>query len=216
MSIEFKDGHPAFGVAVFSRWQGTSHRLFGSALRVNSGISLHIKQARTGWDLSREWIHGGKEIVEIHMTETQFAQLLTTMNMGDGVPVTIAYVRDVGLIRMPETAYESEPERIQKDFKNQQKEMANKLDAMTAGIKAILAKPSIGKKDREDIQSLVDAFSNHARHTLPFLISQLQEAAEKVVTQAKTELTAFADRTLKAAGLEHLKDKAPKAIGFEE
>lgn len=197
--------HPSFGTIGFSRYQGGG-RLFGSSVKTHSGVSLRISQAQVRYNLGREWIHGtARPLVEIDMTETQFAQLLTSFGIGEGVPCTIRYVNGVGNIKEPAEGFNSEPSRIRDEFKDQAKEITEDLAATITGVNVILSKPTIGKQDRADILKLLERYKDEAMHGMPFLIKSFQESMDKVVSQAKTEVSVYIEQAKKHAGLEHAK-----------
>jgi len=215
MKEPFKDGHPSYGTVVFSRWQGSAHRLFASAMRVNSGVSLTVCRARVGYDLGREWIHGsGEELIRIDLTNTQFADLLTEMNQGAGVPCTIRRYNGEGIEDPPADAL-TEHEKVAAELGGKAKEVGAHLNKMAAEIKVLLAKPNLGKKDREEIERKLDFFVQDVRSNLPWFITCVKEAAEKVVTQARHEIVAFTEGVLRRAGMEHLKKDAPALVAFE-
>lgn len=215
--MEFKDGHPSYGTVLFSRWQGGGGtKLFASAMRVESGVSLTIHPARIAYSLHREWIHGSlDELIRIDLTNTQFADLLTEMNRGSGVPCTIRRYAGKKIEDPPADAL-TEHEKVAMELRGKAKEVGGHLDKMANEIKIILAKDGpLGKKDRKEIEDRLDFFVQDVRSNLPFFIDCLKEAAEKVVTQARHEITAFTEHVLRKAGMEHLKSKAP-VLDYEE
>ena len=68
--------HPAFGMARFSRVSG-DNRLYGSAVRHQHFISLCIMRGSYQHDLGRDWYHGGEELIEVFLSASQFAEMLT-------------------------------------------------------------------------------------------------------------------------------------------
>lgn len=206
--VEFS--HPSYGMVGFNRWQG-SDRLFGSAVHTHHGISLTIKRATRQHHLYQDWYHGRGEIVRVEMTEAQFAQLITSMGQGDGVPCTLKWITGEGQIA-PEKTNQSEAELIHARFKAEAKIIADRLKSSSQSVKDIANNSKMSQKDKRAITDAVDAFSNEAQNHMPFLLSQLTESAERIITQVKTEVVAFTERTLKAVGLSHMKEEAPKLI----
>ncbi len=67
--------HPAYGHAVFSRVQGQI-KLFASPLAYhNEFITLTISRSELRHDLSRDWRHPTKELIEVAFSPAQFAQV---------------------------------------------------------------------------------------------------------------------------------------------
>ena len=93
---EFEREHPSYGILHISRTSGgtSAIRLFGSPLATHYGtIRLTISKGK--------WIHGlnhdryfgmSKDFIEVEMSAAQFADAITSLNMGSGTPCTIRYV----------------------------------------------------------------------------------------------------------------------------
>ena len=62
--------------------------LFGSSIKHKDTIRLEISHGELERGLNHDWYHANKCIVECEMSQSQFAEAITSMNMGDGVPVT--------------------------------------------------------------------------------------------------------------------------------
>ena len=81
--------HPSYGMMCFSRITGGDPHLFGTSIKHNDKISLVLRTAEYDRSLNQNWYYGKKELFEVEMSYTQFVELITHMNMGSGVPVTI-------------------------------------------------------------------------------------------------------------------------------
>jgi len=81
--------HESYGMLGFYRVQGTDRPLFGSSLKHNNTIRLTLKTGVHSRNLNRDWYYGGRTLFEVEMSASQFADLVSNMNVGDGVPVTI-------------------------------------------------------------------------------------------------------------------------------
>jgi len=212
----FSEGeeHESYGLVQFSRCQGGGRRLFGSSIRSHGHfIALRIQRARRMHDLSHDWYTSADRtpIIEVHLSAAQFAELLTTMNMGDGVPCTI---RHMGAERMedpPDT--DTEAEKVQTGFKEDMERFARKLDAFRAEMGALFQKKSVGKGEREEVLKQIDLFIQEVRSNMPFALSSFEEATERVVTTAKAEVEAFTTHAVLTAGLDAIADgRFPKAL----
>jgi hypothetical protein len=93
--------HPSFGLVSISRVSG-SRRLFESPFEHQHYITLSISRAdRSRTDLHYNHIMPCGEIVEVAMSEVQFAQMVTSLNMGVGTPCTISHL-DGEMVKEPE------------------------------------------------------------------------------------------------------------------
>lgn len=87
--------HPAFGLIGVSRLQvggvGGGAVLFDSEIRHGHTIRVRIYSAVRSRDLHRDRVHtqGRMPIVEVELSEAQFASFVSSGGVGDGVPCTI-------------------------------------------------------------------------------------------------------------------------------
>ena len=100
--------HPAFGVIGVGRVSGHT-RLFGSDFTHHNYISLRISTAKTIESYGvKTSVHSDEQIVEVCLSEVQFARMITSLNMGEGTPCTLEYVQ------MPPSLEEHQGQRIPK------------------------------------------------------------------------------------------------------
>ena len=90
--------NPAYGMLAFHRVTGGDPNLFGSSVSHNQKIMLTLKEGSISRELNTDWYSGGKTLFEVEMSYTQFAELISAMNVGDGIPVTIRYTNEKGRI----------------------------------------------------------------------------------------------------------------------
>ena len=64
---------------------------YGSDVKVNNWIQLKVSTSEKRRNLSNDWYFADKTILEIRLSPNQFSELLTTMNVGEGVPATLVY-----------------------------------------------------------------------------------------------------------------------------
>lgn len=204
--------HPSFGLIGFSRCSvggSRKYRLFGSSLAKHYNvIMLRVHQAFEEHHLSQDWRHAqGAPLIEVEMSEAQFASLLTTMNMGEGVPCTIRYVAPGGSGKV-ESAPDADVEvdKVRKGFERDIKELVNKFESLKVRAKEILGTAKSSKAERDEIVKLIEGAAQDLSSNFGFVIEQFNEATEKVVTQAKAEVDAFVTNAAKVAGLERLKE----------
>ena len=88
----------SWGMVGFYRNYGSGRELFGSDVTNHNTIRLTVKHAIKHRELGRDWTMGDDIICEVELSALQFAELLTNMNMGDGVPCTIRYTREDGYV----------------------------------------------------------------------------------------------------------------------
>lgn len=201
---EYKE-HPAYGAAMFNRQTGNAGRLFGSPLKDHSStVSLTISRAVVKHDLGQDWIHGtGRELIEVRFSAAQFADLLTNMNHGSGVPCTI---ERVGIDRM-EGIPENEPvehEKVVEAFKEQNQDTVDRLQDALKKVRELLKKPKLSKDDKDSIEWILGKALQDVKDNAPFMLQQFGEAATKVVTHAKAEVAAATRIVVERLGMQKL------------
>lgn len=90
LSEETVEKHESYGMVSINRTSSGGTYLFGSIMNHHSFITLTIKHAKVRRHLAQDWYSADSlPIVEIELSHTQFAELITSPGIGDGVPCTI-------------------------------------------------------------------------------------------------------------------------------
>lgn len=199
--------HPSYGMAGFHRiHNGSGTRLFGSSITDHHNtVRLTIGRGTLIHDLNHDRYYGSQrsEYIEVEFSAAQFAELLTRMNDGSGVPCTIRARNGKGVEAPPDI--ETETERIKNGFADTLKgyydrahKYRNEVDEATKGLSA---------KAREKIRVALDVMEQTFKDNIPFVMEMFDEASARVVTAAKHEIDAFATHVLGTMGLEAIKDR---------
>jgi hypothetical protein len=77
-------------------------------------------------------------------------------------------------------------------------------------LAALLEKKTLTKADKERIMWIVGRVEQHVESNAPFMVSQFEEAAEKVVKHAKAEVDAFITHNVIAEGIRAIQERAEK------
>ena len=105
--------HPAFGMIGFSRVSGRENTLFGSSIKHNDRIVMQLKHGTQDRHLHEDCYYGHGLITEVEMSYSQFAECISTLNVGDGVPCTIRFTEKDG-----EIPYIKENKSKREQFRN--------------------------------------------------------------------------------------------------
>ena len=198
--------HPSYGLVSFSRLScgGGREKLFcSSILHHFTTVKLTIHEAELTHDLCYDSVFPNKQIVEVELSAAQFAELLTTMNMGSGVPCTIRWREGVGQVEPPPDD-EIEIDRVHESFKANMAERIEWLLGKRRELGEILKKKAIGKQDRVEIEHIIEGVIAEFRSSAPFAVDEFSEATEKIVTAAKAEVDSFVTQVVQKTGLEQL------------
>ena len=198
--------HESYGMVMFSRCGGSPGRLFGSSLSDHpTTIHLRIAKGVRRHSLSQDRFSGeGLPMIEVILSAGQFAELLTTMNVGDGVPCTISRI-GAKQVSPPPREELTEPEQIKADFGETTDAI---LDRMAA-FRALLEKAAdkMGKKDRENLLFEFGILEGHTKGNIPFVASSFHEATDRMLVHAKAEVDAFMTHAVMAAGVKALSER---------
>jgi len=203
--------HESYGSIHFSRRQGDPGRLFGSALNGHgSYITLCISRSTLiRNDLHDRTYSGGfrGDLIEVDMSAAQFAELLTTMNIGNGVPCTISHVNGKAMERPPEIPHETE--RVRSGFKDKMKTLADDAQKALGEIKKLFEeKKNLTKEDRKIVIGFLEKVVMELGANSPFVLKMFEEATQKVTNAAKAEIDAFVTTNVVNAGLKALLQSA--------
>lgn len=210
---ETVETHPAYGMIGISRVTG-HRKLFGSALAAHEGwISLTIRPCRRNHHLHQDWYHGDEPLIEINMSQAQFAEFITTPNTGFGVPCTINRLNNKDVPGISEEA-QTEAETITNNFADDQAKIVETLKKDVADAYAILGKKgAINKAERKALRTILDHILMEVECNRPFVIEQFQRAALKVVAAGKAEIESFTTGALLKLGLTKLSELHQLAAG---
>lgn len=191
--------HPAWGLIGASRVSSSppGATLFDSDIRHQYYVVVRLRRASRKRDLGHDYKYGEEQLVEIAMSEAQWASFLSTMNVGEGVPCTI---ESVGREIVPGVEYEPR--------------LAVSMDEVG----------NAAQKSMEEIQSAFDAYEQHKtkanRDTLKYAIRNapanmafaaktLSEHAENVVQRARADVEAMVVSKAEQLGIDSATVSAP-------
>jgi len=184
--------HESYALVQFVRCSGNP-KLYGSALDYhNDYIKLAIKRSVWRRSDTGDRFDGPTDgdLIEVGMSMSQYAELLTSNNIGLGVPCTIQRLNRKG-VEPPPSDIPSEGDNIKAEFKERIKGMADSLVKKQKAFAEIMAKKNLTKADREAAAKTLDQAVQELTSNAPFFLEMFQEATEKVVHTAKAEVAAF-------------------------
>jgi hypothetical protein len=199
--------HPSFGMVRLSRCSGSPGRMFGSQLRQHAGyVSMTVTRGSVQHDLHHDRYMNEEEVVQVSMTAAQFAELITTLNAGEGTPCTIERVLSRRVPPPPDDT-QTTAEKIQDKFAGDQQAFVEQIGRKYEEIKRLFAeKKTLNQQDRKQVIDLLNTVMMELGANLPFRVLSFQEAAEQTVQHAKAEVDAMLSMVLHRAGLKALTD----------
>lgn len=198
--------HPSYGMIGIHQSTGNV-TLVGSAVKHQHFISLEVHEAERHYELNREWWHARKKICEVWLSHAQLAEMLFSINHGNGVPCTINWAIGDEQPYRPQPPYESPFKEATNDLVTSVKSMMSVAEKLAKEAEEILEKPTLLKKDRERLKSLTHQIKTHVDNHVKFAAKSVDEKMEKVEAHAKAEIETFVDMKFKLAGIEAYKEQ---------
>ncbi len=201
-----EESHPAYAQLAFSRRstnKGHKNTLYGSSARHGSTISMRVYRSRKVYDkYSEHYFADRLPLIEVEMSQTQFSEAITAMNVGDGVPVTLRQFAGESMPMCPEWTLR---ERIDNDLKATFRSLTDRLLKYESRLQDILSKKGTVKvAEKKEIFGMYSSVIQEIRSNIPFMKECMDEAIDKSTNQAKGEIEAFWLNKMTQLGIEKL------------
>lgn len=193
--------HPAYAQIRASRVSGNT-ALYDSDFRHNHYMTLSISRSELHRSLSRDWHFAREEIIEVAMTESQWATFVSSLNVGGGVPCTIQHIDRKPVPQLPDPVARTDQFTV--EMRKSMQNVIDRVDALIAGAKT--------KAQKHELQMLRQQIMSN----LPFVASQFEEHMETTVEAAKQEVHGYMTGLMHRAGLEALSGNLPLQIEHKE
>ena len=199
--------HPAFGTITVTNPRGGDDVLFGSDIGHNERVCISINTAKVRRDLSRDWIHSGRKIIEIELSHAQFAEMVSSHGKGEGTPCTLRWVRDIGEIpgiKKIETKHET----FRREINDTAKRRLEHIHAEIVKLGDLIESGKLPKKELRDIQARLHRHVEQLPGSMEFVVKSAEEALEKATSDAKIEVESYIQASAKRIGLSRIADLA--------
>lgn len=201
---EFK--HESFGQISFSRVSGNNTPFYGSELQQDHYITMELSQSGVQRELTQDrYYTTGVPIVKIRMTSGQFAEMITSMNVGSGVCCTIERLSGKKVADLPEQ--ESRKEFVHRKFEDRMKAFANSIRENKNRAKEIVKKKTLSKQDIHDLTHQLEWITTEVESNIPFFAKCFQETMDEVVFEAKLEVENAIQHKVSVLGLNALHEQ---------
>lgn len=212
--FEKKETHESYGILGFARaTSGTAVPLFGSSIKHRDTIIMRVSDAALFRELNNDHIMPGGRIIEVEMSQSQFAEAITSMNHGSGVPVTLRYVK--GREEIPSCPYVDKRQEFEKEFADCQSESKQYYAEFEEYVQSLLEKKSLGKTDKENLLKELSVLKGRLFSNQEFVYKQFNEQMDKTVKEAKGEIEAFVQNKLNAIASQAIAEKAEDFVSLK-
>lgn len=184
--------HPAYAQIGAMRVSGSGGAcLYGSDFRHQHYITIQIHDSVLHRSLSGDRAHAGKRLIEISMSESQWATFVSSLNQGGGVQCTLGYTPEAGLVP---TISRSKDRKLQFS-----QEMAERFDMAVRALKdleALIGGSSLSGKKKKELKDQLRTAEMNLAPNMDFVAERFGEHMERTVEKAKAEVNAYAQHTM--------------------
>lgn len=177
-----RDSHESYAMVGFGRCCGNPGPLFGAIGDSHEVyIKLSIKRAtvsRSGTEFESTGPRG--ELIEVDMTEPQFAQLLSSLNVGNGSPCTLRYF---GGERVPDPPQSPSLSMIRDELMKTKREHVDAMRVQLEQMRELLATNTCGPSHRLAIQTQLERVVDLFDDTAQDMIAQFDRYASRIVAE---------------------------------
>ena len=192
--------HPSYGAITVHRATGDFDNLFQSSVGGNTAMVLEVYEAEVNdHGLGEDHVHPRKELIEIHLSPLQWAEVISSISLGGGTPCTIHRIQGKMIEEPPKE--EALAHRNARQYKEELDDLAKFSKRAEKLVGDILAKG--GKMKAADRDALGEIFKKLTRTVTdsgPFLVQQTEQALSRMVEEAKATITDHAVHLRVGAG----------------
>lgn len=203
--------HPSFAQISASNVSGGTY-LYGSDFHHQNYVTIRIKRSELNRNLSNDWPFAREELIEVALSESQWATFVSSMNRGEGVQCTLQHYQGKMIPQIPKIK-----SRL-KQFQTEGSESGDEAVAAITELRDEINASKLSQKQKDAWVHKLNFIEGRTTGNLSFVASQFVEHMEGVVQKAKTEISAFAQNLIMRTGLSKLMgpEDAKKMLGYEE
>lgn len=198
--------HPAFGQIALSRVRGSSKSLYGSDFAHNNFIELTICASEDSRSLSSNKHFQREQKISIFLSEAQWSELVSSVNLGAGVPCTISRFDGKPVPEIPL------PKPKTDQFNSEMMDTFREAMAGIAELKTTLREVKLSKTKQNELQGQIDQIGKAITSSMPFVKGQFDKYMDSSMSKAKSEIHGYLSQY--ASKIDHVlgNDEAPIAI----
>lgn len=177
--------HPAFAQIAASRVSGHC-ALYGSEFHHHSYITVSIRRSELHRRLSEDRPYAREELIEVAMSEAQWATFVSSLNVGLGTQCTLERHNGAMVPGLPDPA--SRSDQFARELRQKQDTAVQALN----GLRDAIAACGLSQKKASSLAAMVDAAVRNITSNSAFVAEQFGEHMEHVKEDARAELHAYA------------------------
>lgn len=204
--------HESYGVITASRVSG-GIKLFGTVQDTHTTcVALRITRARASMRdgdatlcVHEDYGNGDRSIVEVYLSTAQWAELLSSLGAGTGVPCTLRSVRGRNMAKVPE-AYQDNPDRVIEAFKKKLRERPKYSSTVFSDFVETVRASKLSKKDQDKLTGMARDLMSGGIADAEWTLEEFSSHAAKLRAAHMVELDATITGVVQKLGLERLRE----------
>ena len=188
------------GLIQINRSYGGRNVLFGSNIPHDTCMKLTISQAYISRSFNENHYYPTNKIIEIELSPSQYAEMITNLNHGVGVPCTITKFMEE---RIPNNlSINDELETVKSEYS----ESVDKImDEIRDTIYEIPDEKAMSPKKIKDLKHELANMLYRLTQEAPFMKERFDETLDKIFVEAKASIDDTINLTLANIGLNTIK-----------
>jgi len=196
---ESKIPHPAYAQIRASRVSGRAN-LYGSEFSHHHYITITVARSELNRSLSRDWPFAREDLIEVSLSEAQWATFVSTLNHGTGVQCTLSRHNGQLVPGIPDPKPQSD--RFAQEMKTAMAEVRNRLKSLSDELDGPLSKTKVA-----ELKKTLGWLSGKVEDSTVFVANQFDEHMEDTTEKAKIEVNAYITNAVQRAGLDAIAEK---------
>ncbi|XFS72816.1 hypothetical protein AAHU06_27585 (plasmid) [Klebsiella pneumoniae] len=206
--------HPAFGLVRVGRVSSSGTNLFDSDIDHSELIELTFHRAaieRDGYSYRITKSEDRSALMVVQLSAAQWAAMVSSFGVGEGVPCTLSSIRDGKLVHLPEIEKaETMHERFSKDIAARVRKDVAGIENLVDQLGALIATGKAGKRDLRAIYESLSRAVINLPGNMAFGAELTQEAVDNIVSAGKVEVEAYVAGAAMRLGLEQMVTTGPE------
>lgn len=199
-----KEKHESYGMISLNRSYGSEQYLFGSSIPHDNVITLTIREGEVDRTLNKDWFSGKRRLIQVNMSESQFAELITSFGQGDGVPCTL---KEVMGERKQDCPFTNKRQQFDHEMREHIQEIHKTTEKLLKEVDNLFTtKKTFNKADKQLVTDLLNKINREIKNNTPYILSLFNEQMDKTVKEAKGEVEGFTQNKMQSLALQALKE----------
>jgi hypothetical protein len=202
--------HPAYGMIGVSRISGHAN-LYGSDFSHNHFVAIRINKSHVTRSLSHDWPFAKEEIIEVFLSEAQWATFVSSVGIGSGVQCTLHHLNGQVVPELPT------PASMQKTFDAELTSHMVEASSQLSKAQELIRTSKLSKTAQDEVLSVLNSAKQNISVNLEFVAESFGNHMEKTTEKAKVEVNAYITQMVNRAGITSLTTDSPiKLISDKE